>query len=153
MFRRIAAPKRNKGQTIILITALLIPIIGLGGLVTDIGYMHFVQLSAQKAADAAVLAAAARFHQTIGGTSFTCGSFGWICNSSTPYSCAANLSSAANPMETACLYAKQNGFWAWKPNGTPSNQNVTFESGLQPHAPPTASGVTSGAWWVTARVA
>lgn len=147
------AARRTKGQAILLITASLIPLMGLLGLASDIGYMHFARKSAQKAADAAVLAAAARFYQTIGGSSFDCTAFTWICNSSTPYTCNKDLTTATNPLETGCLYAKRNGFWAWNGDGTPSKQNVSFVSGVPPTPPPTATGVSSGAWWVTARIA
>jgi Putative Flp pilus-assembly TadE/G-like len=144
--------KKRRGQAIIIITASLVPIMGLAGLVTDIGYMHFARKSAQKAADAAVLAAASNFYSTIGGSNFNCNSFTWICNSPTPYTCSSGLATATNPLEAGCLYAKRNGFWAWKNDGTPSAQSVAFISGVPPDTPPTAPGVNSGSWWVTVRL-
>src|SRR6266542_3452544 len=128
---------RTKGQAVLLVTAALIPLMGLLGLVSDIGYMLFTRKSAQKAADAAVLAAVARFNSTIGGSNFDCTTItwsAWICNNSNnPYTCHSDLTTATNPMETACLYAKKNGFWAWRADGiTPSNQSVSFVSGVAP---------------------
>jgi hypothetical protein len=130
--------------------------IAMVGLVTDIGYMRYVQRSAQKAADAAVLAAVADYNATNTGSVFSCGLGGtapsWVCNNPTPYSCPGALTSADNPVEEACLYAQQNGF---NPTGG-SNQSVNINSDVNPSALrpiPTAAGINNGAWWVTARVA
>ena len=49
---RLTSAKR-RGQAALLMTAVIIPLAGVVGLVTDVGYMHYVQRSAQKAADAA----------------------------------------------------------------------------------------------------
>lgn len=129
----------------LLVTVALIPMLGLLGLVVDLGYMQYVQKSAQTAADAAARAAVSRFSSTIGGSSFTCSDFVWICHE-TPWPCPADLTTATNPAETACLYAKQNGFYTSK-----ANQNVTLVSGVTP-PPPTAPGIGNTAWWVTVRV-
>jgi hypothetical protein len=130
----------------LLVTIALIPMLGLVGLVTDVGYMHYIQNSAQTAADAAARSAAARFNATIGGSNFGCTDFDWICHTD-PWPCPATLTSASNPVETACLYAKQNGFYT-----NNSNQNVTIVSNVT-NPPPTAPGVNSAAWWITVRVA
>lgn len=142
----MSLPGNRRGQAILMITVALIPMIGLVGLVTDLGYMDYLQKSAQTAADAAALAAVSRFNSTIGGSSFTCSDNGWICYNS---QCDPNLTSATNPVETACLYAKQNGFYP----GATSKQNVTIVANVSPTPPPTATGVNSAAWWITVRVA
>src|SRR2546425_13041847 len=64
---------RTRGQVMLLVTVALIPMLGLVGLVSDIGYMQYVQKSAHTAADSAARSAAARFNSTIGGSNFTCG--------------------------------------------------------------------------------
>ena len=145
----------RRGQVLLMVTFALIPMVGMIGLVTDIGYMRYVQRSAQKAADAAVLAAIAHYKATQTGSVFTCGSGSsapsWVCNNPTPYNCPGNLKAASNPVDDACLYAQQNGF-----NPTSgSRQNVAITSDVSPSASnpiPTAPGVNNGAWWITARV-
>lgn len=133
------------GQAILLVTIALIPMLGLVGLVTDVGYMHYLHKSAQTAADAGARAAASRFHSTIGGSTFTCADFDWICHPD-PWPCPGNLTNATNPVETACLYAKRNGFSV--DNG---NQNVTIVSNVSSTAP-TAPGTGTAVWWLTVRV-
>jgi hypothetical protein len=145
---------KRRGQILLLVTVSLIPIVALVGLVTDLGYMRYLQRSAQKAADAAVLAAVANFRTTQAGSSFTCGSGtpAWVCNNPTPYPCPGALNSASNPVQDACLYAQLNGF----DPAANSSQNVTISSGVNPSplSPiPTAPGINNGTWWVTARVA
>ena len=145
-----------RGQVLLLVTFALVPLCGMVGLVADIGYMRYVQRSAQKAADAAVLAAIADYKATNTGSVFSCGSGstapGWVCNNPTPYTCPGALTSASNPVEDACLYAQQNGF---DPTAG-SSQSVTINSDANPstsHPIPTAPGVNNGTWWITARVA
>jgi Flp pilus assembly protein TadG len=148
----------NRGQAILLITVALIPLMGLVGLAIDVGYMQYTQRSAQAAADAAVLAAVGRFNMTVGGATFACDdplNSGWLCNGNgavnSDYQCPSGLSSASNPVQSACLYAKQNGFYPWTDGGTATKQNVVMTSGVT-FPPPTAAGLTSGSWWVTARI-
>src|SRR5215471_21471016 len=105
---------KSRGQVLLLVTVAMIPVVAMAGLVTDIGYMRYVQRSAQKAADAAVLAAIAHYNATNTGSVFTCGAGSmapsWVCNNPTTYLCPGGLTSASNPVEDACLYAQQNGF-------------------------------------------
>jgi hypothetical protein len=129
-----------------MVTFALVPMIAMVGLVIDIGYMHYLKQSAQAAADAAAAAAIYRFDRTMSGSSFSCSStYPWMCNPS-PWSCPANLTTAGNPVETACLYAKDNGFYP-----TNSSQNVTIVSHITPTIP-TAPGVNGVGWWITVRV-
>src|SRR5262245_5011142 len=144
MLDRFRAQGRRKGQAVILVTLVLMPMIGLIGLVTDLGYMNYVQKSAQAAADSAAKAAVYKFNRTLAGSSFDC-SISWMCNQpSVP--CPPGLTSASNPVETACLYAAQNGFSTSNPQ-----QNVTIESHTTPKVP-TAQGVNNVGWWITVRV-
>jgi Flp pilus assembly protein TadG len=148
--------RNRRGQTVLLLTGAIIPLAGLVGLVTDIGYMHYVQRSAQKAADAAVLAAIAKYNTSNAGSAFNCpastGDPTWPCNNPTPYMCAGGLTGATNPVEDACLYAQLNGF----DPAANTNQKVTINSSVNVSSTnpiPTAIGVNNGAWWITARVA
>ena len=96
--------KRSQGQAMLLVTIALIPMLGLVGLVTDIGYMQYVQRSAQTAADAAARSAAFRFHKTIAGSTLTCADLAyssWICHPDPGVPCPTGLTSATNPVETA----------------------------------------------------
>jgi Flp pilus assembly protein TadG len=136
--------KNRRGQATLLVTFSLVPMVGLLGLATDLGYMHYVKQSAQAAADSAVLAAVSRFHSDVSGSSYTCNQAGVICGSS--YSCPPTLTTAANAIQTACLYAKQNGFTA------SGNQNVLVDSNTGSTPPATVSGVTSAAFWISVRV-
>ncbi len=144
MLHRSGSKKTQKGQTLVLITFAAIPMMGMMGLVVDIGYMHYIRKSAQAAADAAALAAVYSFNRTMTGSSFGC-SLHWMCNQPS-WQCPPDLATASNPVETACLYAKQNGFSTGNPN-----QNVTIESQATPNIP-TAPGVSGVGWWITVRV-
>ena len=81
----------RRGQVVLLVTVAMVPLAGMVGLVTDIGYMRYVQRSAQKAADAAVLAAISNYNSTNTGSVYTCGTGSsapaWVCNNPTPYTC------------------------------------------------------------------
>lgn len=155
MLNLLRSAKCRGQATTLMVTFAIVPMAGIVGLVTDVGYMHYVQRSAQKAADAAVFAAVSDYNATQTGSVFTCGAGSvapsWVCNSPTPYSCPGGLASVNNPVDEACLYAQQNGF-----NPTAgSSQSVTISSGANATSSnpiPTASGVNNGAWWITARV-
>src|SRR5438046_10559139 len=105
----------------IMITLLMIRLCGAVGLVSDIGYMHFIKMSAQTAAEAAARAAIIDFHATVGGSNFTCG--GAVVCSASPTSCPASIITPLNSAEHGCMYAIQHGF----PTG--GNKSVTYTSG------------------------
>ncbi len=131
--------KRPRGQALIMTTMALVPMFGLMGLAVDLGWMEFTKKSAQSAADAAAMAAMLQFQSTIFSTDFTCGVNGVICQS--PTSCATLTTGY---LHSGCAYAQLNGF------ASSGNQYVSLESGVG--VPPTATGVQSSAYWVTARV-
>jgi len=124
-------------------TIMLIPLFGLAGLVTDLGYMQYLKRSAQTAADVAAQAAIIQFHSAAVGSSYTCG--GNVVCQSTPAACPSNITTPANPIQNGCMYAAQNGF---SPGG---NQSVTYTAGISA-PPPSAPGVSSAAYWVTFNV-
>jgi Flp pilus assembly protein TadG len=138
---RIYAGNR-RGQTVVLFAFALIPLLGMMGLVVDVGWAYFRKQAAQPAADAAASAAAVAAYTSAGGKP-NCGSPGVACYSS-QYTCPATLSATpANNILAGCLYAKANGF------ETAGRQKVTFQSGVG--SAPTATGVTIS-YWVVARV-
>ena len=134
---------RRRGQVLLMVTFALIPMFGILGLVTDFGYMHFIKMSAQTAAEAAAQAAIISFHETVGGASPACGDAGVVC-STDPADCAANITTPTNPIERGCMYAQTHGF-----NST--NQRVTYQADVA-STPPTAPGTGTAAYWVTFRV-
>lgn len=135
---------RPRGQVLLLVTFSFIPIFGMIGLVSDIGWMHFLKKSAQAAADAGANAAILQFQATVSGSSFVCGAPGVVCQD--PTACPADITTPANPLQNACLYAVQNGFSTAR-----SNQSVTVAANVT-SPPPTAPGVFSASYWVTVRV-
>jgi hypothetical protein len=116
---------------------------GIIGLVTDVGYMQFVKMSAQTAAESASRAAIIDFHVTAGGSNPGCGDT-VVCRS-TPTACPANITTPANSIERGCMYAQTHGF------NSSGNQQVTYQSGVS-SSPPTATGFGNAAYWVTYRV-
>src|SRR5437016_11701037 len=133
------SPNKHRGQALIMTTMALIPMFGLMGLAVDLGWMEFTKKSAQTAADAAAMAALLQFQSTTFSTDFTCGAGGVICQA--PTSCATLTSGY---LHSGCAYAALNGF------SSSGNQFVSLESGVG--VPPTATGVQTSAYWVTARV-
>jgi hypothetical protein len=126
----------TRGQALLFITMSLTAMLGLMGMVFDVGWGYWRKEAAQTAAASAASAAIAAASS---GTA--CGS-GWDCTSS--YSCAASPSlPVSNNLDNGCLYAKQNGFL------NTGRQTVTLKSGSG--APPTTSGV-SAAYYVVATV-
>ena len=92
---------RRSGQVLLMVTFALIPMFGILGLVTDFGYMHFVKMSAQTAAEAAAQAAIISYHETVGGSNPVCGTGGVVC-STEPSDCASNISTPTNAIEHGC---------------------------------------------------
>src|SRR6476660_4661002 len=137
--RKKHSPNRHRGQALIMVTLALIPMFGLLGLAVDLGWMEFTKKSAQTAADAAAMAAVLQFQSTLFSTTVTCGVGGVVCQA--PTSCSPAPTSY---LHSGCDYAQLNGF------SSAGNQYVSLEAGTG--APPTASGVLSASYWVTARV-
>jgi Flp pilus assembly protein TadG len=140
---------RESGQALIMITLALVPMFGIMGMVTDIGYMHYVKMKAQTAAEMAAKAAAIDLHATVGGAVTACGTT--VVCAATITQCPANITTPANSIEVGCMYAEQHGF---QPTG---KQNITYQTGGPSltgtsGTPPTVSGITGISYWVTYRV-
>ena len=129
------AYQREAGQAILMVSIGLVFLLGILGLVVDVGYGYYLKQEAQAAVDSAVTAAATMANQN-----------GTTCNTSvlcqTDVGCSE---SPTNPPSTdfdaACLYAKANGFT------NTGNQKVKISAGSG--NPPTVGGLTSN-YWVTA---
>jgi hypothetical protein len=129
-----------------MVTLALVPMFAFLGLVTDLGYMQYVKMSAQSAAEAAARAAIISYHETVGGSNPQCGTgTGAVpCSATSPTTCPSNITTPANFIERGCMYAQSHGF-----NST--NQWVTYQSNVA-SVPPTAPGMGTATYWVTFRV-
>jgi hypothetical protein len=132
-----------------MVTLALVPMFGIMGMVTDLGYMHYMKTKAQTAAELAAKAAIINIHATLGGTISGCNT-AVVC-ASTPTSCAANITTPNNSIDLGCMYAEAHGF---QPTG---NQYITYQTGGSSLAgtsasPPTAPGIGGVSYWVTYRV-
>jgi hypothetical protein len=146
---RTGRRSREGGQALIMLTLALVPMFGIMGMVTDLGYMHFVKMEAQTAAEVAARAAIINMHSTVGGNLTSCNTT-IICASSIT-ACPTNITTPQNSIEVGCLYAANHGFQAT------GNQYVTYQTGGYSlggttAAPPTAPGIGNVSYWVTYRV-
>jgi len=134
-----------------MVTLALFTLMGMIGLVVDLGWSYFRKKSAQSAADAAALAAVrSAILASSSATNVRCG--GSIACASTPVECPAG-----GNLASACLYAAENGYT----NG--GRITVTVQAsdrdtaptvlGCNPpsHHPPTAPCVDTY-YWVTVRI-
>ena len=137
---------RRSGQVLLMVTLALVPMFAFLGLVTDVGYMQYVKMSAQTAAEAAARAAIISYHETVGGSNPQCdtGTGSVPCSATTPTACPSNITTPANFIERGCMYAQRHGF-------NSANQWVTYQSDVH-SVPPTAPGMGTPTYWVTFRV-
>jgi Putative Flp pilus-assembly TadE/G-like len=132
---------RQRGQILIMTTLIAVPLFGMLGLVTDLGYMHYVKMTAQSAAEAAALSAMIDFHATTGGATYTCG--GNVVCASNQTDCDTHITMPpANAIQNGCMYGQAHGF--------NSEHSLTYQTGIA-STPPTAPGIGTPAYWVTFR--
>lgn len=124
--------KNQKGQAALMLTFGIVSLLGLLGLVVDVGYGYYVKQVAQAAADSAVMAAIT-MAKASGGTCST----GVLCQ--TGYSCPVSPTSTTD-FGVACMYAKANGFT------NTGKQAVSISSGTG--VPPSNPGITTS-YWIT----
>src|SRR5215469_13218903 len=91
--------KRQNGQILLTFTLVMVPLFGVIGLVSDIGYMHFTKMSAQTAAEAAARAAIT-YVRAGGASAFTCGA-NVVC-ASTETACPSSITTPANAVQDGC---------------------------------------------------
>ncbi len=140
--------KSQKGQALLLVTVSLLAMCGLLGLAVDLGWSYFVKKSAQAAADSAALAAVTFAKANATPPYITCNgsSPAALYCDSTPSTCASIVASyPLSNVNSACLYAQQNGFQ----DGV-GNVKVTVAANITSPAP-TVQGVAV-TYWVTVRV-
>jgi Flp pilus assembly protein TadG len=129
-------PGAEAGQALIMFTLGMTFLLGMLGLVIDVGYGYFVKQVAQAAADSAALAAATAASESGG----SCG--GAVLCQGTATNCPPSPTKPPSTnFDVACLYAKVNGFV------NSGAQTVTISSGTG--TPPSSPGVNNAAYWVT----
>lgn len=132
-----------------MVGLVIIPLFGILGLATDLGYMHFVAMSAQTAAEAAAQAAIIDFQANASGSSYTCG--GNVVCASTPTACPPGITAPADSIQHGCTYAQAHGFDSLDAGGNPTGATVTYQAGSS-SAPTAVPSVGSVPYWVTFRV-
>jgi Flp pilus assembly protein TadG len=133
-----------RGQVALMVTLAMPVTLGMVGLVVDVGWMYFRREAATAAAEAAALAGATQVYSAnSAASSITCNSGVVWCNT-TPQQCASSPTyPPQNSFDTACLYAKANGFQV----GSRVNVTVQASNSTAPTAPN-----TSNAYYMTVRV-
>lgn len=135
------AGQRRPGA--VLVTLAMIPGLAMIGLATDAARGGLQRQAAQAAAQSAAIAGAMAAKNA---PDFTCGS-GVTCQA--PTACPATLNTPLNPIQAACLYARQKGFTNGADGG---KQTVTIAANA---AAPPVSGTASGtapSYWITATI-
>jgi len=133
--------RAERGSTLLMFTLALIVMMGVLGLVVDIGWAYYRRQAAQAAADAAVLAAATAASHSL--ASFTCGLNGIACQD--PTSCGTSIPNPPNNnLQVGCLYAQSNGFSA-------SNGQTVLISANTTSPAPGVPGVQVP-YWITVSV-
>src|SRR5882724_8361450 len=130
----------RSGQTAVLFTLALVPLLGMLGLVVDIGWAHFRMEAAQTAADSAAVAAALAAYSAAGGGSMTCSTPGIRCYTDETDCPATMTSPPSDNIQAGCMFARDNGFVTV----TGGKQHVSFQSGVG--AAPTSTGVVTSYW-------
>jgi hypothetical protein len=146
--------KRQRGQVIVMVTLCLFALCGILGLAVDLGWMFYIRKTAQAAADAAAIAAVKRvMDSAVTLADYSCGPLATC--AATPVDCPG----ASGNLDSACLYAAQNGF---SPAANP-RQRVTVQASDR-NTPPTVAGCAPQVYhpptapcvdtyyWVTVRV-
>ncbi len=133
----------RRGQAIIFVTLTLVLTFGALGLVVDLGLASWKQEAARNAAQAAAMAGAIAARSL----DFTCGATGGVpCQAFT--ACPSTLTNNADPIQVACMYARENGFTN---GGNGGMQTVSIAANLAASAQPPVSGYRP-AYWVSATV-
>jgi Flp pilus assembly protein TadG len=121
----------NRGQALLMVTVGIAFLMGILGLVVDVGWGYYRKQVAQAAADSAALAAVV----AAGTGTITCGTGGVVCQAATSCSSA----SAGTNIKAGCQYGAQNGI---------SNSSMTIAANTT-----SPIGGVAVSYWVTAAVA
>jgi uncharacterized membrane protein len=130
--------KRRRGQALVMVALSLTVMVGMLALSVDLGVAYLTRKSAQAAADAAALAGAGSAFAVLGSVVYGSCPAGVVCQGLT--ACGAARSPPTN-VDSACLYASQNGF---STGGNGGDQTVMVASNI--NAAPLAPGVSTNYW-------
>ncbi|HWD00118.1 MAG TPA: pilus assembly protein TadG-related protein [Candidatus Sulfopaludibacter sp.] len=116
--------RSSRGQTLVFVTLSIPVVFGLLGLVVDLGWMYWRREACVTAAQSAAMAAAVAASKAA--SSFpvsSCSKTTTVWCSATATACSSTITAPpTNNYQTACLYAKANGFVAG------GKQNVTVKA-------------------------
>src|SRR5579862_6677314 len=129
----------KRGQVLLFFSLSLPMTLALIGFVVDVGWAQYRQTAAKNAAESGALAGAITAQSD---SSQSC-SGNWTCQAST--ACPSTLNTSTNPVQVACMYAKQNGFT----NGANGGKQT-----VKVAANTTSSGISgvNPSYWVTVTV-
>ncbi len=136
---------RRSGQALVFVALAIFVVFSFMALAVDLSLAYIIRESAQAAADVAALGGAARaFRFLKPGLDYNLCTTGGVCRTGTE-SCPTGRGPSSPPtsMDSACLYAAQNGF------STGGNQVVNITSGINGSL--FAPGVATK-YWVMAEV-
>ena len=131
----------RKGQALVMASLSLTMVLGMVGLVVDLGFGRYTRRVAQSAADAAALAAASQALSSAGQTGTP------VCGGNVHCQSLASCPSSGN-LQNGCLYGQQNGFTA----GGIGGQTLQMAAGTSSPAPD-APNVPAVLYWTQASVA
>ena len=129
----------RRGRVARFVVLSLVPVLGMIGLGVGAGWAYLQRDAAQAAAQRAAIAGIMVARSA---SNFTCGD-GVVCQTAT--ACPATLNAPGNPIQAACLYARQAGFTNGAHGGT---QTVTIAANTT--AAPVSG--TSPSYWISATV-
>ena len=123
----------KRGQAVLFVTLSLPVMLGLLGLVVDVGWMYWRREACLTAAQSGALAAAVSASKSTTTYPATCSTTTSLWCSATPVQCATSPTNPpTNNFQTACLYAKANGF---SPANARQNVQVSANNGSTSSAP------------------
>lgn len=133
----------ERGQAILLVTLSLVALCGVMGLATDLGLDYLAKRRMQSAADAAALSAIRAAFASAGANPVACGG-SIVCQA--PTNCPSAVPSVpVTDLDSACIYAQQQGFTEGGHNG---RQHVVVAADItSPFV--TATGPVAARYWVT----
>ncbi len=124
----------ERGQAAVFITLSLTVVLGLAGLAAELGWAYYRKEVCKAAAQSAAMA----------GVKIAKDAANYVCNLGVPCqestACPATLSNPAQPVQAACLYARQNGF-----TNDPVNHTQSVRVAANNSTPP-VPGFTATYW-------
>lgn len=130
----------SRGQAAIMISLSLVTLVGMLGLLVDMGFGYFTKQRCLMAAQSAAIAGA----MAAKSLTMSCGTGSTVVPCQAATACSASLTTpTTNPVTAACLYAQQNGFV----NGANSGKvSVKVAANLSSAVASPVSGISPTYW-------